>query len=191
MNLADRILLPTFGRPEGLPGRLGGIIMARVNRKFAQEIVALLNVRASEKVLEVGFGPGVGIELLAAAAPLGQVAGIDPSREMVVQARARNAAAISAGRVNLRQGTVENMPFEDDSFDTVLAINSMQVWSHRMAGLREIWRVLTVGGRVALAFTPAARQPRAGITEMLASVSFDEPRLMERRGGFCVLARKA
>jgi hypothetical protein len=32
MNLADRILLPTFGRPEGLPGRLGGIIMARVNR---------------------------------------------------------------------------------------------------------------------------------------------------------------
>jgi ubiquinone/menaquinone biosynthesis C-methylase UbiE len=76
---------------------------------------------------------------------------------MLVQARARNAAAISAGRVNLRQGTVENMPFEDDSFDTVLAINSMQVWSHRMAGLREIWRVLTVGGRVALAFTPAAR----------------------------------
>ena len=157
MNLADRILLPTFGRPEGLPGRLGGIIMARVNRKFAQEIVALLKVRASEKILEVGFGPGVGIELLAAAAPLGQVAGIDPSREMVVQARARNAAAISAGRVNLRQGTVENMPFEDDSFDTVLAINSMQVWPNRMAGLREIWRVLTVGGRVALAFTPAAR----------------------------------
>jgi ubiquinone/menaquinone biosynthesis C-methylase UbiE len=191
MNLADRILLPTFGRPEGLPGRLGGIIMARLNRKFAQEIVALLNVRASEKVLEVGFGPGVGIELLAAAAPLGQVAGIDPSREMLVQARARNAAAISAGRVNLRQGTVENMPFEDDSFDTVLAINSMQVWPNRMAGLREIWRVLTVGGRVALAFTPAARQPRAGITEMLASASFDEPRLMEGRGGFCVLARKA
>jgi hypothetical protein len=43
------------------------------------------------------------------------------------------------------------MPFEDDSFDTVLAINS----------------------------------------EMLASISFDEPRLMEGRGGFCVLARKA
>jgi ubiquinone/menaquinone biosynthesis C-methylase UbiE len=191
MTVAGAILMRMFGRPQGLLGRLGGIILARANRPFAQEVVALLDVRASEKVLEVGFGPGVGIELLAEAAPTGRIAGIDPSREMVEQAARRNAAAIRAGAVDLRHATVESMPFADDAFDTVLAINSMQVWPDAMAGLREIRRVLAGGGRVALGFTPNSGQPRAGVTEMLASAGFDDARLVELRGGFCALARKA
>jgi ubiquinone/menaquinone biosynthesis C-methylase UbiE len=180
-----------FGRPEGLLGRLGGIILARANRPFAREIVALLNVRACAKVLEVGFGPGVGIELLAAAAPTGRIMGIDPSKAMVEQAARRNAAAITAGAVVLRQGTVASMPFADDAFDTVLAINSMQVWPDALAGLREIRRVLAGGGRVALGFTPNSGQPRAGVTEMLASAGFADACLVELRGGFCARARKA
>lgn len=128
MSLGDRILLRMFGRPKGLLGRIGGLVLARFNRDFAQEIVVLLDLRAGERVLEVGFGPGVGIELLASAASNAKIAGIDPSKEMVEQARARNAAAIGIGAVDLRQGSVETMPFEDDSFDTALAINSMQVW---------------------------------------------------------------
>jgi ubiquinone/menaquinone biosynthesis C-methylase UbiE len=191
MTVAGAILMRTFGRPQGLLGRLGGIILARANRPFAQEVVALLDVRASEKVLEVGFGPGVGIELLAEAARTGRIAGIDPSREMVEQAARRNASAIRAGAVVLRPGTVESMPFADDAFDTVLAINSMQVWPDMRAGLREIRRVLARGGRVALGFTPNSGQPRAGVTEMLASAGFDDARLLELRGGFCALARKA
>jgi hypothetical protein len=54
MSLGDRILMRMFGRPEGLPGRLGGIVLARTNRKFAEEMVAFLNIEASEKILEVG-----------------------------------------------------------------------------------------------------------------------------------------
>jgi ubiquinone/menaquinone biosynthesis C-methylase UbiE len=92
--------------------------------------------------------------------------------------------------VDLRQGTVERMPFEDNAFDTVLAINSMQVWPDATAGLREIRRVLRVNGRVALGFTPNSGQPRAGVTEMLSSAGFAEAHLMELRGGFCALARK-
>ena len=191
MSVARAILMRMFGRPEGLLGRLGGIILARANRPFAQEVVALLNVRASEKILEVGFGPGVGIELLAEAAPLGRIAGIDPSKAMVRQASRRNAAAIGTGAVVLRHGTVASMPFEDEAFDTVLAINSMQVWPDAAAGLREIRRVLAEGGRVALAFTPNSGQRRAGVTEMLSSAGFADARLVELRGGFCALAQKA
>jgi ubiquinone/menaquinone biosynthesis C-methylase UbiE len=190
MSLGDRILMRMFGRPEGLPGRLGGIILARTNRKFAEEVVAFLDIKAAEKVLEVGFGPGVGIELLTRAETMGRIAGIDPSEEMVRQAAARNRAAIEAGAVDLRRGTVESMPFANDGFDTALAINSMQVWPDASAGLREIRRVLRAGGRVALAFTPHARQPRAGVPEMLSANGFDQARLVELRGGFCALARK-
>ena len=123
MSLGNRILMRMFVRPEGLLVRLGGIILARSNRKFAEEIVAFLDVRASEKVLEVGFGPGVGVELLARSATGGSIAGIDPSEEMVAQATARNAVAIRTGSVVLRHGSVDSMPFEDDAFDTALAIN--------------------------------------------------------------------
>jgi len=190
MDLGDRILLRMFGRPRGLLGRLGGVILARANRSFAQEIVGLLNVRAAERVLEVGFGPGVGIALLARAAPAGKIVGVDPSEEMVRQAAARNAAAIERGAVDLRQGTAESMPFEDGAFDTALAINSMQVWPDALAGLREIGRVLTGGGRVALGFTPNSRQPRTGVTEMLSAAGFEAARLVDLRGGFCALAHK-
>ena len=76
---------------------------------------------------------------------------------MVEQATARNAEAIASGVVDLRHGSVEKLPFEDGTFDAVLAINSMQVWPDVTAGLREVKRVTRSGGRVALAFTPVFR----------------------------------
>ena len=190
MSLKDRILMRMFGRPQGLAGRLGGLILARGNRPLAEEFVAFLDVQPTDRILEIGFGPGVAIELLAKAAPGARVAGIDVSQEMVEQARARNAVAIRAGAVDLRHGTVERMPFEDEAFDLALAINSMQVWPDHVAGLREIRRVLRPGARVALAFTPRSGQPRAGVREMLDSAGFEDARLAELRGGFCAFARK-
>ena len=190
MSLKDRILMRMFGRPQGLAGRLGGLILARGNRPLAEEFVAFLDVQPTDRILEIGFGPGVAIELLAKAAPGVRVAGIDVSQEMVEQARARNAAAIRAGAVDLRHGTVERMPFEDEAFDLALAINSMQVWPDRVAGLREIRRVLRPGARVALAFTPRSGQPRAGVTESLESAGFEDASLAQLRGGFCALAHK-
>jgi ubiquinone/menaquinone biosynthesis C-methylase UbiE len=122
-----------FGRPKGGLGRLGGIIMARMNRKVAAWAIDLLAVHPSD-TLEVGFGPGVGIQLLAESASSGQVVGVDPSKEMVEQATVRNAKAIKANRVNLREGFVEQLPFEDAFFNSALAVNSMQVWPDAVAG---------------------------------------------------------
>jgi ubiquinone/menaquinone biosynthesis C-methylase UbiE len=188
--MKERILLRMFGRPQGLLGRLGGLIMARANRKFAAEIVAFLGIEASERVLEIGFGPGVGIGFLARAAPEGRVAGIDLSEAMVAQASARNAAAIESGVVVLRHGTAERMPFEDEAFNTALAINSLQVWPDPAAGLREIRRVLRGGGRIALAFTPYSGRAKAGLVEMLAAGGFEDAQLVDLAHGFCALGRK-
>jgi ubiquinone/menaquinone biosynthesis C-methylase UbiE len=91
------------------------------------------------------------IQCLSKLAPAGHVAGIDPSPEMVEQARARNAIAIKDGRVDLRRRSAESLPFADDTFDKALAINSMQVWPDAAAGLRAIQRVMRPGGRIALA----------------------------------------
>jgi ubiquinone/menaquinone biosynthesis C-methylase UbiE len=79
--------------------------MARTNAACGAWVSELLEIGPDESVLEVGFGPGIVIHLLSKLA--GHVAGIDPSQEMVEQARSRNAKAIVSGRVDLRHGTVE------------------------------------------------------------------------------------
>jgi len=55
-------------------------------------------------------------------------------REMVAQARVRNATSGAASRVEIRHGSVERLSFEDDTFDKVLAISTMQVCPDAMAG---------------------------------------------------------
>src|SRR5438093_627727 len=128
MSVTRTILMRTFGRPQGLLGRLGGIMMARMNADCGAWVINLLEIRKNDSVLEVGFGSGVVIEHLSKLAVGGHVAGVDQSWEMVEQGGARNAAAVESGRVELRQGSVESLPFDQNSFDKALAINSMQVW---------------------------------------------------------------
>ena len=190
MSAVKSIFMRMFGRPRGVLGRLGGIIMARTNEKCAAWVIALLNVQPKDKALEVGFGPGVAIQLLARSAHVGYVAGVDSSSEMVEQARARNMEAIESGRVNLWRGSVERLPFEDDTFDKALAINSMQVWPDAVAGLREVRRVLKTGGRIALGFTPHSGQSKNGLPEMLTAAGFVNTRVVESDQGFCAMASK-
>jgi ubiquinone/menaquinone biosynthesis C-methylase UbiE len=68
MRWVERILMRAFGRPTGVLGRLGGMIMARTNQRMAQRTLELLDVQPGDKVLEIGCGPGVGIQLLASSA---------------------------------------------------------------------------------------------------------------------------
>jgi ubiquinone/menaquinone biosynthesis C-methylase UbiE len=190
MSVMRNILMRMFGCPQGVLGRLGGIIMARTNEGCGAWVTDLLDIRPNENVLEVGFGPGVIIQRLSNLASAGRVAGIDPSQEMVMQARARNATAIQNGLVDLRRGSADSLPFDDNSFDKALAINSMQVWPHPSAGLREMGRVMKSGARVALGFTPYSGQPNEGLTETLMAAGFTNANVVERDNWFCALAQK-
>lgn len=189
MNFVKNIVMRAFGRPRGLLGKPGGIIMARMNQPVAQRAVALLDVRPSDKVLEIGFGPGVGIRLLARFVSSGWVAGIDPSREMLEQARTRNATDLKTGKVELQRGSVERLPFENATFDKALAINSMQLWPDAIAGLREIRRVLDSEGRIVLGFTRHSGQAKAGLAAAFRSAGFTNVRIMEGKGN-CVCLRQ-
>ena len=143
-----------FAHPEGWMGRLVGMILAWKNRGRNAWAIALLDVQSNDRVLEIGFGPGQAIEEVAKLTPNGFIAGIDLSDVMVAQASRRNAAAIRAGRVLLQQGAESPLPFEDDRFNKVFAVNSMQFWSNPTAGLQEVRRVLKPGGRVVITIQP-------------------------------------
>jgi ubiquinone/menaquinone biosynthesis C-methylase UbiE len=101
------------------------------NRQRNHWVVSLLDVQRTDRVLEVGFGPGLAIaELSQLVGPSGHVYGIDRSAVMLEQATRRNAAAIRSGRVTLMQAAVENRPNTlEGPFDLVLAVNSVGFWS--------------------------------------------------------------
>ena len=127
--------------------------MAHTNADCGAWVTALLEIGSCDSVLEVGFGPGVIIQRLSKLAAAGHIAGIDPSQEMVAQARARNDNRHQewSCRPPARL-SVEHLPFDDNAFDKAPAINSMQVWPDSAAGLREMRRVIKPSGRVALGF---------------------------------------
>jgi SAM-dependent methyltransferase len=143
-----------FAHPRGARGRLAGAVMAIQGRQRNAFAVAVLEIQPGDRVLEIGFGPGVTIQQLATLVGDGSVAGIDRSAVMMTQARRRNARAIQEGRVDLRQGSVERLPFADAEFDRVLAANSFHHWPNPIANLWEVMRVLKPGGRLVIAQQP-------------------------------------
>lgn len=146
-----------FGHPRGLLGRLVGTIMAVENRERIEWAIGLLEVQPADHILEIGFGPGIGVERLAALASHGFVAGVDISDVMVAQASKRNAPGISAGQIELKQGSAHDLPYPANTFDKVLAINSLHHWQDRQVALREVNRVLKPGGVVAIVEQPPIR----------------------------------
>ncbi|MBV7328138.1 class I SAM-dependent methyltransferase [Chloroflexi bacterium TSY] len=189
-SLLARILRNTFGIPNGLLGRVGGHLMARMNQDAAERVIDLMEIEPQDQVLEIGFGPGIAIERIAQRARHGAVIGIDYSKEMVAQASARNRKAIQAGLVELTYGSVTNLSYEDGRFDKVLTINSMQMWPDPEAGLVEIKRVMKSAGKIAVAFTQHARSRPRGeeLSDLIESVGFGQVQ-METKGEIeCAIA---
>src|SRR5262245_38279780 len=99
MNLTTLIVGPVraqFTRPTGLFGRVVGWILASrsSNRRRNVWSVSLLDVQRHDRVLEIGFGPGIAVREISRIAVDGYVCGLDHSKEMVRQATKRNAAAV-------------------------------------------------------------------------------------------------
>jgi len=139
-----------FARPRGVVGLLAGEVLAWQNREVNAWTLSLLDPRGDDRVVEVGFGPGVGVRLAAARVRRGLVAGVDPSSMMLRRARWRNRRAVRRGRVDLRRGTVERLPWLDGAFTHAWSVNTFFEWPDPAAGLVEVARLLRPGGRLAL-----------------------------------------
>jgi SAM-dependent methyltransferase len=148
--------LAQFHRPTGAVGHVAGWIMGRRSSNVARNrwAVQLLDVQPTDRVIELGCGPGVAVAAVAARAVRGSVVGVDHSQVMIRQARRRNEAAIRAGRVRLIHTQVESLSTSDGPFDAALAVNTVGMWPDPIARLRELARLLRPGGRIALVSQP-------------------------------------
>jgi ubiquinone/menaquinone biosynthesis C-methylase UbiE len=109
---------------------------------------AALRVGRPERILEVATGDGEGALFLAREFPTARVRGIDADEELVAAA-SRRVGLDPEGRVAFKRGGPRKLPYPDDNFDLVAAVDA-----HPGAG--EAARVLRRGGHLILAATSDA-----------------------------------
>ncbi|WP_214107725.1 class I SAM-dependent methyltransferase [Acrocarpospora catenulata] len=146
----DRPVSSPFAFPEGRAGRWAGRFMRMTNRQ--KELALLMAPRPGERVLEVGYGPGALIAILARSGA--GIYGVDPSAEMRALATRRNA-----GRADLRLGTADATGFADGYFDHVVSVNNVALWPDLGKGLSELRRVTRPGGTVLIAWHGGTSPP--------------------------------
>jgi SAM-dependent methyltransferase len=117
--------------------------VGRYGAQLAAGLVAAAGVRRGQRVLDVGCGPGALTVALAGVVGAEHVTAIDPSDAFVAACRERVPGA------DVRVGAGERLPFDDDTFDAVLAQLVVQLMDDREAGVREMARVAAPGGVVA------------------------------------------
>jgi ubiquinone/menaquinone biosynthesis C-methylase UbiE len=124
--------------------------LGRLHHEISDRVadLALRQVPAPRRVLDVGAGTGYLLNLLASRLPDAvEFTGVDAAPAMVAAARARTADE----RVRFAAGTAEQLPVDDGGYDLVVSATSFDHWEDQGAGLAECRRALRPGGHLVLA----------------------------------------
>jgi len=146
--LALTYLLYQVRKPSRWTGRLFLWIMNISHSRLTDWGLRHVLIEKHLTILDVGCGGGRTVEKLAALAPDGTVFGIDYADGSIAASRGRNARLIEAGRVEIKQASVSQLPFPDDKFDLVTAVETQYYWPNLLADMQEILRVLKPGGKL-------------------------------------------
>ena len=155
-----------FSRPSSLMGRLLLHSMNIGHGRLHQWGLKAAGIQLTDRVLDVGCGGGKAIYRILEETRR-EVAGVDHSPEAVKTARSVNRAAISSGRLRIVESSVESLPFRDGFFDVVTAFETTYFWPDLQAGLIEIRRVLSPGGRLVITNEVADREAAGRWAERL------------------------
>lgn len=134
-------------------GWLGSVVLWSMNRRHSRVTdwgLGHVSIRKRDTILDIGCGGGRTISKLAAAAGNGKVYGVDLSAASVAAARRTNQRLVDDGRVAIQQASASELPFAAETFDLVTAVETHFWWQNLDAGMRECFRVLKPGGRMAI-----------------------------------------
>jgi len=144
------LMLRQCRKPAWWPGRLFLSGMNTSHGPLTAWGLTHVEVKRDFTILDVGCGGGQTVQTLAAAASDGKVYGVDYSPTSVAATRSKNAGAVAAGRVDIREASVSKLPFPDGMFDLVTAVETHYYWPDLVADMREVLRVLKPGGTFVL-----------------------------------------
>ena len=152
------VLLRTLGRQLGGPsGPFGSLVARMLNKWNGPEIVAAvgaLELTGSEEVADIGFGGGLGLDLLLdATGDGGRVHGVEPSPDMLKRAHKAHPEEVSGRRLTLHAAAMESLPIADGALDGWISLNTVYFVQDLRPAFAELRRVLAPLGRGVLGLT--------------------------------------
>ncbi len=168
----------------------------------------MLTLQITDRVLEIGFGPGKLINEMANITTEGVVEGIDFSQTMLKQASKVNKQHIEKGKVRLQDGECSTLPYNNESFDKLCLVNTLYFWKEPGKYFSEMFRVMVSGGTIVIGFRDDKQMSTLNLSKdifnsysqedvvnLLLKAGFSDAYITEKEGlpfvSYCAVANKA
>ena len=169
-------------------GWFGSVILRRLlnlmNMAIVESTISRLALEPFHHILEIGFGGGAALELVAKRLTTGVVTGVDFSPEMVQATERRLRHQIASGRLRVQLGDIAALPFPSATFDRAFTINTIYFWPDTVQGFGEIRRVLKPGALAVIALRSRENMERVSFTQhgFRLFSPFEVPLFMQQAG---------
>jgi len=142
-------LLQQVRKPSRWVGRLFTWIMNMSHSNLTDWGLQHVQIGKEFTILDVGCGGGRTIQKLALATN-GMVYGVDYANGSIAASQAKNKELIKTGRIEIHKASVSQLPFSENKFDLVTAIETQYYWPDLVKDMREILRRLKPAGTLCI-----------------------------------------
>lgn len=198
--MIKKFIATQFKKPSGLFGIFSSNIMIKGNKANYEKLIKDLDLQPAYKLLEIGYGPGVGINMIAKACNSCIIHGIDFSKLMYKRARKYNKQYLDSNTMVLLYGDFLNAPFAGNEYDKIFCLNVVYFWNPLQEPFKRVLSLLKDGGafhiymasRDRLMKAPETvfnKYPVEEVVEVLKSVGFGNVEHYSEKG-YYITAKK-
>lgn len=137
------------GNPRKPQGEEGEQMLRRMNESHSavtEWALEFLDFGEKDQVLDIGCGGGATLRRMSKRVPKGHLTGVDYSGVSVKLSSETNAEDLRSGKMEVLEASVEALPFEEETFDKIVTVESFYFWPDPAKNLREVLRILKKGG---------------------------------------------
>lgn len=165
-------------KPEGEDGYKVAEFMNTGNLPMNLHTLAAVNPEENDSILEIGMGNGHFVKNILNLYETINYTGCDYSLDMVEASVEKNKKFMENGRAKFVHGNVQQLPFHDNSFNKIFTINTFYFWDDFPKVIRELKRVLLLGGVLIISVRPKHNLVDFPVTEFGFSL-FTETEIIE------------
>ena len=152
-TITDQKIITINGNPGNPTGDAGKQMLERMNQSHYELTGWALNyfdLKDNNTILDIGCGGGMTLNRLSKLVPDGRFFGIDHSLVAVNESIKLNKNLIDSGKMKIEEASVDSLPFNDNSFDRIITVESFYFWPNPIENLKEVLRILKKGGKFML-----------------------------------------
>ncbi len=134
--------------PKGIFGKIMGHLMNFGHRSIYNKYISKMKLRKNSIILDIGCGGGKAINMLATMKDIQKIYGIDRSKDILDVAIRLNKNYIKCNKVNISTGKASELKFNNNTFNYVFALETIQFWEPLNKCLAEVYRVIDSEGKL-------------------------------------------